>query len=166
MDKGHEWNIKAETPMYFNISWIALLIGIVAVPVAYLLIPDSPQMFEALAILIWGWIFSGAMGLISLLSGIVAGRTRRVALIWVIPLWFVVPILAFAGFYDAYFQRYLKGDWLPVIGYLVAFSAIILSILLMPIILNFPRRVKRVTYLAVSVLSVVLLIIWVVGLAA
>lgn len=112
-----------------------------------------------LGVIVWTMMFMAATALVSLLTGIGPARTRRVALAWVIPLWWFFVSMSSGWIYGLLFPHYLRGQWPAVAGYSALIGILITSVLLMPYFLAFPANVKKILYRSVAVLAAVFLII-------
>lgn len=101
-------------------SWISLVLGLLAIPVGFLLLPVF-EGWDKLGWLVSVGLFMMLMAGLSLASGIPIAKTHRKTLYWIIPLWFAAAIFAVAMLFEP------GSNPFNVLGILI-----IISLLFMP----------------------------------
>jgi hypothetical protein len=95
-------DVTANDKLLFKISWVSLALTAIALPVGGILFVFI-EGWGRLGVIVWTMMFMMATSLVSLLTGIVPAGTRRIALVWVVPLWLFFVSLASGWLYDFLF---------------------------------------------------------------
>lgn len=150
-----------KSPRLWSLSlkfFVLCILSLAAIPVGCsIVIPKNANLGHlgpAVTILAVGLTVSGICGLISLITGVVSARQKKIVLIWVIPLYIAVVWIALLGL----LSTFSSDDVIAIIGIWFVSSAIIGFILwILNILYN--REFKYTPWWSVPIWGIVSLIL-------